>query len=261
MRKQYRTESDGREKLERDLHILTMEHLAKLADYVPGPVKKRGNRGKLLGAYRQDPVFSIFGLDSEEYLGATLAGGTVTSIHRKIGDIYEACVKTIFMKALDQSPADVTYTTDIRSGDGEEMRSTDAYLQFDRLGPTPRKRVQRFCRAEVAKLTTTPNINLIGVGMEVRHCYQTGDSKRTQADEAMARHLLLSGILPVMPLFCNQSNPGIIRRYKSVWVIKQGLEAYDAVKTCSGFDFHDFLKRNREDFRQPVIDLLRRLSK
>jgi hypothetical protein len=97
--------------------------------------------------------------------------------------------------------------------------------------------------------------------MEIRHCYQTGDSKRTQADEAMARHLLLSGILPIMPLFCNQSNPGIVARYKSVWVIKQGQEAYELIKTFSGFDFYDFLKRNREDFRKPVIELLRSLTK
>jgi hypothetical protein len=134
-------------------------------------------------------------------------------------------------------------------------------LQFDRLDSASRKRVLEYCRAEVAKLTTTPNIALVGVGMEVRHCYQTGDSKRTQADEAMARHLLLSGILPVMPLFCNQSNPGIIKRYRSVWVVKQGIEAYDTVKTCSGFDFYDFLNRNREDFRKPVIELLRSLTK
>ncbi len=96
--------------------------------------------------------------------------------------------------------------------------------------------------------------------MEIRHCYQTGDSKRTQADEAMARHLLLSGILPVMPLFCNQSNPGIVSRYRSVWVVKQGAEAYDLVQALSGFDYFDFLKRNRTDFRKPIIQLLRSLS-
>jgi|GEM_PF-898245 hypothetical protein len=261
MTKQGRKVPDVREELEKLLYNLTMEHLAKLAAYVSGPIKKRGTRDKLLLAYQKDPVFSIFGLDAEEYLGATLAGGTVTSIHRKIGDIYEACVKTIFMKSLNQSPTDVTYSTIIRSGDEEETRSVDAHLQFDRLDSESRKRVSEYCKAEVAKLTATPNITLVGVGMEVRHCYQTGDSKRTQADEAMARHLLLSGILPVMPLFCNQSNPGIISRYKSVWVIKQGIEAYDAVKTCSGFDFYDFLKRNREDFRKPVITLLRGLMK
>ena len=125
----------------------------------------------------------------------------------------------------------------------------------------PPGNVLSYCLAEVAKLTSNPNIKLVGVGMEVRHCYQTGDSKRTQADEAMARHLLVSGILPLMPLFCNQSNPGIVARYKSVWVIKQGLEAYDLVKTFSGFDFLDFLERNRESFRKPVIELLRRLTK
>lgn len=86
-------------------------------------------------------------------------------------------------------------------------------------------------------------------------------SKRTQADEAMARHLLLSGIPPVMLLFCNQSNSGIVSRYKSVWAVKQGLDAYEAVKICSGFDFYGFLKRNRDDFRKPMIKLLRGLAK
>ena len=253
--------ADLRAELEQALYALTMEHLAKLAEYIPGPIKKRGTRDKLLAAYQQDPAYSIFGLDSLEYLGATLAGGTVTSIHRKLGDIYEACVKTIFMQALHLSPTDVTYSTIIRSGDTEEDRSADAYLQFDKLNASARRRVSAYCQTEVAKLTANSQVNLVGVGMEVRHCYQTGDSKRTQADEAMARHFLLSGILPVMPLFCNQSNPGIVSRYRGAWVIKQGMEAYDLVKTFSGYDFYDFLRRNREDFRKPVIDLLRSLTK
>lgn len=133
--------ADIRVELEQSLYALTMEHLAKLAAYTPGPVKKKGTRDQLLAAYQQDPVFSIFGLDSVEYLAATLAGGTVTSIHRKIGDIYEACVKTIFMQALNLSPTDVTYSTIIRSGDTEENRSADAYLQFDQLDDVTRQRV------------------------------------------------------------------------------------------------------------------------
>lgn len=251
----------ARDELEQSLYALTMEHLAKLTAYIPGPVKKLGTREKLLTAYQQDPVFSMFGLDSLEYLAATLAGGTATSIHRKLGDIYEVCVKTIFMQTLNLSPTEVTYSTIIRSGDTEQDRSADAYLQFDKLEDAARQRAVAYCQAEVAKLTSNPNVNLVGVGMEVRHCYQTGDSKRTQADEALARHFLLSGILPVMPLFCNQSNPGIISRYRSVWVIKQGMEAYDVVKTLSGYDFYDFLRRNRDDFRKPVIELLRSFTK
>lgn len=238
-----------------------MEHLSKLANYVPGPVRYAGGtKTHLLQRYQQDPLFSIFGLDSPEYAGATLAGGTVTSIHRKIGDLHEGCVKTIFMNALGQGAEQITYSTVIRSGDVEETRTADVYLQFDRLDKRAGKRIAAYCKKELNQLTTSPQVNLIGVGMEVRHCYQTGDSKRTQADEALARHFLVSGILPIMPLFCNQSNPGIIRRYRSVWVVKQGLESYDLIRAFSGYDFHDFLLRNREDFRTPVLTLLRSLT-
>jgi hypothetical protein len=70
------------------------------------------------------------------------------------------------------------------------------------------------------------------MGMEVRHGYPTRDSNRTQEDEAMARLILFSGILPLMPLFCDQSNPEIIRRYKTVWLVKEGLST-PALKIAS----------------------------
>lgn len=250
-----------RSPLDRSLYDLTMEHLAKLGDYLPGPIRKAGGtRDHLLKCYREDPVYSIFGLDSMEYLGATLAGGTVTSIHRKIGDIYEGCVRAIFMHAFNLTADEVVYSATIRSGDNDETRSADTYLQFDQLPQKARQRINKYCQQELRQLTTTPQVNLIGLGMEVRHCYQTGDSKRTQADEAMARHLLVSGILPIMPLFCNQSNPGIIQRYRSVWVIKQGMESYDLVREMSGYDFYGFLRRNKDDFKKPVLNLLRSLT-
>ncbi len=190
--------------LDEALHRLTMVHLAKLEEYVPGPVKKAGGgKAALIVMYHADPLFSIWGLDSAEYAAATLGGGTVTSIHRKLGDIYQDAVKTIFMATLDQIPAHVAYSAVIQSGTKEESRSADVYLQFDRLAKEPLKRIRAWCLAELRKLPANPQVKLLGVGMEIRHCYQTGDSKRTQADEAMARHLLVAGILPVMPLFCN----------------------------------------------------------
>jgi hypothetical protein len=238
-----------------------MAHLAKLAEYVPGPVKKAGaGKDALINKYHADPLYSIWGLDSPEYVSATLSGGTITSIHRKLGDIYQDAVKTIFVVALAQEPADVIYSAIITSGTKDENRSADAYLQFDRLKRSARQRITAWCGTELKKLTANPKVKMIGVGMEIRHCYQTGDSKRTQADEAMARHLLVSGILPVMPLFCNQSNPGIVARYRSVWIVKQGMESYDVIKAFTGYDYYDFLKRNRDDFRAPIIAMLRRLS-
>jgi hypothetical protein len=70
----------------------------------------------------------------------------------------------------------------------------------------------------------------------------------------------VSGILPIMPLFCDQSNPSIVQRYRSVWVIKEGMQSYDMIREMSGYDFYDFMKRNTTDFRRPVVDLLRSLT-
>jgi len=247
--------------LDQRLFDLTTAHLAKLVDYVPGPVKKAGaGKDALINTYHKDPLYSIWGLDSPEYVSAALSGGTITSIHRKLGDIYQDSVKTIFVTALGQKAADVNYSAIVTSGTKDETRSADAYLQFDKLKVPARRRVTAWCGTELERLTAKPQVKMIGVGMEIRHCYQTGDSKRTQADEAMARHLLVSGILPVMPLFCNQSNPGIVSRYRSVWIVKQGMESYDMIKVFTRYDYYDFLKRNRDDFRAPIIAMLRRLS-
>lgn len=243
--------------LDETLYSLTLTHLGKLRDYVPGPVKKSGGKKEhLRQRYANDPLYSIFGLDSPEYLAATLAGGTITSIHRKIGDIYEAAVKAIFIHQLNLTAEQVLYSANVQG----ETRSADVYLQFDQLKEQPRQRISDYCNNELTQLTDNPQVRLLGVGMEVRHCYQTGDSKRTQADEAMARHLLVSGVLPMMPLFCNQSNPTIISRYRSVWIIKEGMESYNMVKEFSDYDFYDFLVRNKEGFREPVMTLLRSLS-
>jgi len=248
--------------LDEKLYAITMEHLAKLAVYSPGPVKKAGGTKELLMArYQNDPLFNIFGLDSPEYVGATLAGGSITSIHRKLGDIFEGSVKTIFMDTLGQTAEQVTYSTIIRSGEKSETRSADAYLLFERLPKDARDRIAAYCLNELKLLTASPQINLVGVGMEVPHCYQTGDSKRTQADEALAGHFLVSGVLPLMPLFCNQSNPSIIQRYRSVWVIKEGRDSYNMIKEFSGYDFLGFQMRNRDDFRNPVLAMLRSITR
>jgi len=251
-----------RDELETALYEVVLENLGKLRSYVPGPVKKAGGEKKdLLRAYSADPMFSIFGLDSPEYIAAALSGGTVTSIHRKLGDIYEAIVKIIFQHQLGISMDDLTYRAKIMSGTTAETRTADVYLHFHKIADQERRRTaEEFAHAEIAKLASEPKIELIGIGMEIRHCYQTNDSKRTQADEAMARHLLVAGVLPLMPLFCNQSAPTIIKRYRSVWVVKVGYESYDLVRVLSGFDLYDFMKRNREDFRKPVIEMLRGLT-
>src|SRR6266436_2634053 len=106
---------DIKNTLDQSLYDIAISHPTKIGEYLPGPFKKAGGTKALLMArYSEDPLFSIFGLDSTDYVGAAASGGTITSIHRKIGDIYEASVKTIFMHKLRQSAEQVTYSAIIR---------------------------------------------------------------------------------------------------------------------------------------------------
>jgi len=78
--------------LQAALKTIILSHLGRLERYEPG--HGRGTikltASELRNAFSQDPVYSIFGLDSGEYIAAALAGGTVTSIHRKLGDADDA---------------------------------------------------------------------------------------------------------------------------------------------------------------------------
>ncbi len=251
---------DIKSPLDERLHAIVLEHLTKLSEYIPGAVKREGGKEELAARLANDPVFNLFGLDSKEYAAATLAGGTITSIHRKLGDIYEGCVKTVFMDKFGLAADEVTYSAVIVVDEKEENRTADVYLEFERLKGPLRERVESIARRELGNLSGDLGVAMKALGMEVRHCYQTADSKRTQADEAMGRHLSMRGILPIMPLFCEHSNPTIMRRYRNTWVVKQGEASYSLVHELSGYDFHDFMWRNREDFRTPVINLLRSLT-
>jgi hypothetical protein len=250
--------------LDETLYEKTMYHLSRLGAYTTGATK-RAARAKqtLLAIYQDDPVFSIFGLDSTEYIAAALSGGTITSIHRKLGDIYEDSVATIIAHVFKQTAEQIKYTASIQVDEKVESRTIDAYIQFDRLTPALRRRALAFADKQLESLTRDLRVEFKAIGLEVRHCYQTGDSKRKNADLAMARHLLLSGILPVIPFFCKQSNEGIIRAYElqATWIVKQGLDSYQLIKDLTGYDYFDFLKRNRSEFRKPVITILGNLQR
>jgi hypothetical protein len=247
--------------LQETLKATIMRHLSRLEKYEPahgrGPSKLTA--AELKQAFADDPVYSIFGLDSPEYLAAALAGGTITSIHRKIGDAYEECVRIIFSAQYQLTAGQVQYKAMISSGDRQLRRSLDVYFALKDIPRTRQESWASYADSQLKQITPTPKVNVETIGFEVRHCYQSADSKRVQADEAMARHCIVSGILPVMLIFCAQSNRSVINRYRSLWVVTEGHASYDLVKVHTGFDFYAFLLANKEIFRQPVVEMLKRL--
>jgi len=214
---------------------------------------------ELKQAFADDPVYSIFGLDSPEYIAAAFAGGIITSIHRKIGDAYEDCVRIIFSTQYHLTAEQVRYTALISSGDRQLRRSLDVYFALKDIPRTQWESWTSYADAQLKQISPTPKVDIEAIGFEVRHCYQSADSKRAQADEAMARHCIVSGILPVMLIFCAQSNRSVITRYRSLWVVTEGHASYDLIKAQTGFDFYAFLLANKKSFRQPIVEMLKRL--
>jgi hypothetical protein len=186
-------------------------------------------------------------------------GGTITSIHRKIGDAYEECVRTIFSTQYQLTAEQVQYKAMISSGDRQLKRSLDVYFALKDIARGRRESWASYADSQLKQISPTPKVDIEAIGFEVRLCYQSADSKRAQADEAMARHCIVSGILPVMLIFCAQSNRSVVNRYRSLWVVTEGHASYDLLKTQTGFDFYAFLLANKESFRQPVVEMLKRL--
>lgn len=248
--------------LELELSQLISKHLARLEGYVPahGRGGAKLTAAELAQAFAEDPVYAIFGLDSPEYVAAALAGGTITSIHRKLGDVYEAAVRLIFAAQYGIPETALHYTALIAAGDRQNERSLDVYLPLESMPTLWQQRWLSYAHEALHRISPAPRIELTAIGVEVRHCYQSADSKRVQADEAMARHCLVSGILPVMMVFCGQSNRMVLNRYRSLWIVTEGLDSYNLLQQQTGFDFYGFLQAHRDEFRQPIIAMLRALQ-
>ena len=247
--------------LQETLKSTILRHLSRLERYKPahGRGTSRLSAAELKQAFANDPVYSIFGLDSPEYIAAAFAGGTITSIHRKIGDAYEDCVRTIFSTQYQLIAEQVHYTAMISSGDRQLKRSLDVYFALKDIPRTRQESWASYAESQLKQISPMPKVVIEAIGFEVRHCYQSADSKRVQADEAMARHCIVSGILPVMLIFCAQSNRSVVNRYRSLWVVTEGHASYDLVKAQTGFDFYAFLLANKELFRQPIVEMLKKL--
>lgn len=207
--------------------------------------------------YAEDPLFSRFNLDTQEFVLAKSGGGLVTSIHRKVGDLIEINVQQIFRETYDLD--EVTYDAKIVVDGEEKVRELDGLLLLDEAEGEMRDRLDQVIN-EDAHRAEGDNTSLDefvgeggkewrGMGFEIRHCYQSADSKRAQADIAMANHLRNNDILPVMLIFCEDSNQAVISRYRNSMYVSEGNNSFDLVERLTGFDYAGFL-----DEREDMID-------
>lgn len=194
-----------------------------------------------IASFREDPVWSHFGFDNEEFLRLRYIGNYYTSIFRKMGDMYERFVKSVVVHALGLDPADVDYAFDIVVNGETQRRSLDVAIDVEKIShPETRERVYEVFQA-IAGTDEAPRVAVI----EVRSCYQIGDSKRIQADETAALAARATGLVPILMVFCSTSLVSPLKRLRKTWHLTEGMESYDLLRAITRFDLYSFLKENR----------------
>lgn len=183
-----------------------------------------------------DPAFGILGLDDDRYIIARVGGNLVTSLHRKLGDMYESLFRYLLINSFALNENDLHFSVEVQIGDRVQLRSTDGLIKKDKFNQRIPETWMKYQ----------------GIGFEVRSCYQIGDSKRIQADYDMSLALKSCEILPVMLVFCNTSLKSPLIRLSKSWELYEGMSSFNLVESLTGFNLYHFLQNNSSILKQEI---------
>ena len=195
-----------------------------------------------------DPAFAPFGLNDERYIIARLGGNLVTSLHRKLGDLYEDLFQYLLRCRFTLDDEHLKFNVEVPIGTRTQIRSTDGVVPATELSDI--------------KLPFIDDVwhETRGLAFELRSCYQIGDSKRIQADWDMALALKELDLTPVMLVFCNTSLHSPVARLSQSWELLEGTKAFTFVHSLTGFDLQSFLLANQPQLTKLVQDALAKLE-
>ncbi|MEC4805122.1 MAG: hypothetical protein SAJ72_12760 [Jaaginema sp. PMC 1080.18] len=223
------------------LAIANLQQVLKFDPYKKYPgIDNREDFKKLM---ENDPAFNTLGLNDERYILARIGGNLITSLHRKVGDMYEELFAELLKQKFSLQEDDLHFSVDITIGDRTQKRSTDGLIPKSKLHQN------------------LPNqwLQYEGVGFEIRSCYQIGDSKRIQADYDMSLALKAQNILPVMLIFCNTSLRSPVARLSKSWELYEGQETFKLIELITDFDLYSFLQKNSDTLKKEINQILSNL--
>jgi hypothetical protein len=168
-----------------------------------------------------------------------VGGNLVTSLHRKLGDMYENLFAYLLKESFGLNENELHFSVNIKIGEREQDRSIDGLIRKNKFNQNiPQNWIQHE-----------------GIGFEVRSCYQIGDSKRIQADYDTSLALKSYQILLVMLIFCNTSLKSPVLRLSKSWELYEGINSFNLVHTITGFDLYNFLQRNSESLKKEIDNI------
>ncbi|BBL73708.1 hypothetical protein [Methylomagnum ishizawai] len=222
---------------EQELLSIALRNLNRVHSFDPfASYPGVNSKADFIGLINNDPAFCHLGLGTDEYVMARIGGNLITSLHRKIGDMYENIFSYLLIKVFNIPEHDLHFSVNVRINDRFQERSTDGLI--------PKEKYKDNFPLDWRSFD--------GVGFELRSCYQIGDSKRIQADYDMALALKANNILPVMLIFCETSLRSPVTRLRNSWDLYEGADTFRLIHAITGFDLHDFMFRHRDHFSESI---------
>ncbi len=254
-----------------------LEPLQKSAEYLP----KMGGSDEVdlagfTALYGADPLYHWMGLDSPLMFAAHKAAGGMTSVYRQLGIGCERLFRQVLRDRLGLGADQVMWSYDIvpelkEGQDPAKVKprklSLDGRVELADVGDADaRDRVAAWVDRQRQRLDITAPLK--GAVFEVRQGYKSADSKRQNGDLANAAQALGHGYLPVLAIMSTQINAAVRLRYTTGnWSVLMGTvgnndplgSTFDFVDQVVGYDLAGFFRRNTDDLRAGVEDVLRTL--
>lgn len=229
---------------ETELLNLAIANIRKVLEFNPYKSYPNVNsREEFRELIARDSAFGVLGLDDERYIIARVGGNLITSLHRKLGDMYQAMFTYLLKETFQLNEDDLHFSLEVRIGDRTQVRSTDGLIPKKQFNQRLPKNWQTYQ----------------GIGFEVRSCYQIGDSKRIQADYDMSLILKSYNILPIMLIFCDTSLRSPVTRLAKSWELYEGMSSFDLVQAITGFSLYSFLQKNSLILKEEINQVLSKL--
>lgn len=198
---------------------------------------------KELADLQDDPVYSLWNFDREEYVLVRKIGRISISIGRRFGDIYDKLIRDAMKIRFGLTQEQVAP----RLGTTNPIE-LDARIAFNQINGAEKARIQN----TISSYCETVD-EIDGLGIEVRYNFNPNDSARLRKDVAMCKLLEDDNLFPIFLVFSTSSprHDAIARLTRAGWLFFIGDESYNFLKEITGFDFKRFLIR--DDVKEIVV--------
>jgi len=185
-----------------------------------------------LSSLQTDPVYEKFAFNRAEYVLVRFMGRISISVGRRLGEIYDKVPRFAAAARFNLTPEQIAPVLD-----GLEL---DIGLKFSQLSLADQQHA-----AAVFKKYTIADLDMSGLGIEIRYNFNPNDSSRLRKDIHMGELLTAEGLKPIYLVFSSISprQDAISRLTTSGWTFLVGEPALNFISELLGMEIQTVLDK------------------